>query len=120
MSKRGAIGQPHAESEPVSLSVFSSASLVGSREDAADGGAGSGMTRACRFNKESPQLQTLVKHTGYRLTIEALPTPTGTPTSRLKKLLKVLSWYRFNCREVEEIPPNEVKRRESSSPARKR
>jgi hypothetical protein len=43
----------------------------------------------------------------YRLEIEALPSTAGTPITRLRKLLKVMSWYRFRCRSVEEVPAAE-------------
>jgi hypothetical protein len=41
----------------------------------------------------------------YRLELEAMPCSSGTPVSRLRKLLKVIGWYRFRCRSVEELPP---------------
>ena len=78
--------------------------------------AGTGMTRD-RFYQSLCRGANVGER--FRLTIEAMPGTNGTTISRLKRLLKFLSWYRFRCREIEELPPAEPKRRESS-PARRR
>jgi hypothetical protein len=39
----------------------------------------------------------------YRLIIETLPSTAGTPISRLRKVLKMLTWHRFRCCSIEEI-----------------
>ena len=43
----------------------------------------------------------------FLLTLEALPSTNGTVESRLKKALKHLAWFRFRCREIQELPERE-------------
>jgi hypothetical protein len=44
------------------------------------------------------------KNPHFLLEIEAMPATSGTPISRLKKVLKMLLWHRFKCRSVQELP----------------
>jgi hypothetical protein len=46
----------------------------------------------------------VTKHPLYHLEIEALPSTSGTVISRLKRALKMLSWYRLKARSIEEVP----------------
>jgi hypothetical protein len=50
----------------------------------------------------------------YLLEVEAQPSTNGTPTSRLRRLLKMMSRYRFKVRCVEEV------RRDDPRPGRRR